>query len=64
VERRAVVAQADVVIRGASLAPVLPLALDAPPSDPDHRALYEKGRSLLEASAIDTEQPEPGKQRV
>jgi phosphoserine phosphatase len=64
VERPAVVARADFVIRDASLAPVLALALDAPPSDADHHALYEKGRSLLTAGAVDAEQPEPGNQRV
>lgn len=64
VERSAVVARADVVIRDASLAPVLALALGAPPSDPAHRALYDKGRSLLAAGAVDAEQPEPGRQRV
>lgn len=62
VERRTVVAQADVVIRSASLAPVLALALDAPPSGADHRALYEKGRALL--GGVDTDLPEPGNQRV
>jgi hypothetical protein len=64
VERAAVAARADFVIRAASLAPVLALALNAPPSDAAHRALYEKGRSLLTADAVDAEQPEPGNQRV
>jgi phosphoserine phosphatase len=48
VERPAVVAAADVVIRDLSLAPILALALgDDPPADPDHRAIYTKGRSSL-----------------
>jgi phosphoserine phosphatase len=49
IERAAVSAAADVVIRSPSLAPVLPLALgDEPPADAAARALYERGVALLE----------------
>ena len=48
VERPAVTAAADVVIRSPSLAPVLALALgDEPPADPAWRELYERGVALL-----------------
>jgi len=48
VERPAVVAAADVVIREKTLAPVLALALgEEPPVDPVARRLYEKGTTLL-----------------
>jgi phosphoserine phosphatase len=48
VERPAVVAEADVVLRARSLAPVLALALgDAGPASDAHRALFERGRALL-----------------
>lgn len=49
-ERAAVTDAADAVIRSASLAPVLPLALggQAPRSDV-HRRLFDKGVSLLDA---------------
>jgi phosphoserine phosphatase len=50
VERDAVVAAADVVIRSASLAPVLPLALAGEqPRDERDRSLYHKGIELLSA---------------
>jgi phosphoserine phosphatase len=64
VERPAVVAAADAVIRSVSLAPVLALALGAPPKDPGRLKLYEKGRSLLLADAAHEDQPEPRKQRA
>lgn len=49
VERPAVVAAADVVIRARSLAPVVPLALGGePPAGDAARAVYEKGRTLLD----------------
>jgi phosphoserine phosphatase len=49
VDRPAVTAEADVVIRTASLAPVLPLALGGhPPRRAFNRALFEKGLELLE----------------
>ena len=47
--RTEVVAGADVVVRSASLAPVLPLALaGALPRKPADRALFERGLELLE----------------
>jgi len=50
VERAAVTALADVVIRSASLAPVLPLALGgARPQSPEARTLYDRGLELLDA---------------
>lgn len=50
VERPAVVAAADVVIRGASLAPVLPLALGGRrPDSAAAAALYDRGVELLDA---------------
>lgn len=50
IERPAVAHAADVVVRAASLAPILALALgDDPPDDPDHRATFTKGRALLQA---------------
>jgi phosphoserine phosphatase len=49
VARAAVVERADVVIRSASLAPVLALALGGePPRATQHRALFERGMSLLD----------------
>jgi phosphoserine phosphatase len=49
VERPNVVSAADVVVRARSLAPILALALgDDPPADPRHRAIFMKGRALLE----------------
>jgi phosphoserine phosphatase len=50
VERAAAVAAADVVIRSASLAPVLTLALGGrPPRAAEHRSLFERGAALLDA---------------
>lgn len=50
VERAAAVAAADVVIRSASLAPVLALALGGnAPRSAAHRQLFERGASLLDA---------------
>lgn len=49
IAREAVAAGADAVIRSRSLAPVLPLALaGAPPRDPAHRALWQRGLDLLD----------------
>jgi phosphoserine phosphatase len=48
VERPAVVAAADAVVRSPSLAPVVALALGAAPEDPVARGVYEKGRRLLD----------------
>jgi phosphoserine phosphatase len=49
VERAAVVAGADVVIRSASLAPVVPLALGGEaPRDAASRPLFERGLQLIE----------------
>jgi phosphoserine phosphatase len=64
VERPVVVAAADAVVRSVSLAPVLALALGAPPTDPGRLKLYEKGRSLLLTDAAYEDQPEPRKQRA
>jgi phosphoserine phosphatase len=50
VERAAAVGASDAVIRSASLAPVLPLALaGAPPRAAEHRELFDRGVSLLDA---------------
>lgn len=50
VERPAIVAEADVVIRSPSLAPVLPLALGGEtPRRVRNRALFDQGLGLLEA---------------
>jgi len=52
VQRPAVMAAADVVIRSRSLAPVLPLALgDAPPRDPAARSLFDRGLAMLSADS-------------
>ncbi|MGH7553843.1 MAG: HAD-IB family phosphatase [Longimicrobiales bacterium] len=49
VERPAVVTGADIVVRGRSLAPILPLALGGqPPSDHAALSLYRKGLGLLD----------------
>jgi hypothetical protein len=49
IERPAVVAGADVVVRGLSLAPILPIALAGePPRDRVARALFERGLVLLD----------------
>lgn len=53
VERPAVTASADRVILARSLAPVVPLALDGPPSTAAASAVYEKGLRLLSAGAAD-----------
>lgn len=50
IERPAVVAGADVVVRSASMAPVLPLALGGEPPRRADAALYERGLALLDAS--------------
>jgi phosphoserine phosphatase len=47
VPRPAVLAGADAVIASRSLAPVLPLALAAPPRDPRYRDLWQKGVELI-----------------
>jgi phosphoserine phosphatase len=50
VEREAVMAAAEVIVRAPTLAPILALALgDEVPRDPLHRATYERGRALLES---------------
>jgi phosphoserine phosphatase len=50
VERPAVMAAADAVIRAPSLAPVLPLALGGTaPRAAEHRALWQRGLDLLDA---------------
>ena len=46
--RPGVMAAADVVIRQCSLAPVLPLALERPPSTEPARSVYQRGLSMLE----------------
>ena len=53
VERPAVTAAADVVIRARSLAPILALALgDITPRSPAARALAKRGRTLLDQSDV------------
>ncbi|MGH7662923.1 MAG: HAD-IB family phosphatase [Gemmatimonadaceae bacterium] len=47
VEREIVVAQADDIVRAASLAPIIPLALGAPPRGRSARALFDRGAALL-----------------
>jgi len=47
VERPIVIEAADDVIRAPSLAPVLVLALGSAPRDPDARAVFDLGRSLM-----------------
>ena len=52
-DRAAVTAQAPVVIRANSLAPVYTLALGAiPPDTSDARALYDRGRAMLDGDAV------------
>jgi phosphoserine phosphatase len=52
IEREAVVAAADAVIRARTLAPVLPMALGASaPANAAHRRTYELGLSFMEDSA-------------
>ena len=53
VDRPAVSAAAPVVIRSASLAPVLPLVLDGAEVDPEDRPLHAKGARLLATNVID-----------
>lgn len=53
VERPSVTAAAEVVVRSASLAPILCLALDdASPADRD-RALFDRGRALMKTEVVD-----------
>jgi phosphoserine phosphatase len=52
VERPRVVKLADRVIRSASLAPVLPIALERPPADAAYHEVYRKGLALLESPAL------------
>jgi phosphoserine phosphatase len=60
VERPAVTAGADIVLRARSLAPVLPLALAGhPPTAAGARALFEKGLALLDAGILDRRTPGP-----
>ena len=48
-DRAAVTAQAPVVVRANSLAPIYTLALgDCPPEAPSARALFDRGRALLD----------------
>jgi phosphoserine phosphatase len=55
-ERKSVVERADRVIRSASLAPVVPLALGGRmPSDTKHHPVWERGLALLEPG----DRPEP-----
>src|SRR5690606_29550106 len=52
IERPAVTAAADVVVRARSLAPILPLALAGrPPRAAAARELFERGLSMLDAEA-------------
>lgn len=54
VARAAVVAAADVVVRSASLAPVLPLALGGTrPDGAAARAVFDRGLGLLDAADLD-----------
>lgn len=53
VERPEVLADAPVVLRSRSLAPVLPLALgQSRPAAPAHEALYERGKSLIQEGML------------
>lgn len=49
VERCEIVTRADVVVRSASLAPILPLALAGAPPRTASRGLFDKGLALLES---------------
>jgi phosphoserine phosphatase len=62
VERPAVAAQADVVVRARSLAPILPLALalEPPSAGTPARATFEKGVRLLEGRDATHEARAPG----
>lgn len=54
VARPEVLAVAPVVIRSASLAPVVPLALgDHRPSDRDQAALYDRGKELIDNGQVE-----------
>lgn len=53
VDRPAVTAEAPVVIRSRSLAPVLPLALDARPGEAEGAAVYERGIELMRAGEVE-----------
>lgn len=54
IARPAVVAAAPVVIRSRSLSPVLPLALgDARPDDEAARALYDRGKALIDDGMVE-----------
>lgn len=64
VERAAVVAAADVVVRARSLAPILALALgDAEPRDLSARATWRRGRALLEADPDARPRTRPSERR-
>jgi len=63
VARKTVTDQADYVIRTASLAPVLPLALGRPPRGRQARMTYEKGLALLQQRGSERF-PEPESERV
>lgn len=54
VARPDVVAAAPVVVRSRSLAPILPLALgDARPDDEEGRALYDRGKTLIDDGMVE-----------
>lgn len=54
VERPAVTAAAPVVVRSRSLAPIVPLALGhEPPADGPARAMFEKGKSLIDQGLVE-----------
>ncbi len=54
IERPEVVAAAPVVLRAASLAPILPLALgDTPPDDEAGRRLYDRGKALVDRGLVE-----------
>jgi phosphoserine phosphatase len=52
VARERVQAEADVFIRGESLAPILPLALARPTVPPDYEALYAEGVRLIREGEV------------
>ncbi len=55
IERPAVLATADVIVRANSLAPIVTLALDGkPPARPESRAVYDKGLAMLNAPSMPT----------
>lgn len=54
VERPDVTAAAPVVVRSRSLAPIVPLALgEVPPADGPARAIFEKGRTLIDQGMVE-----------